>query len=133
MARSAGIETKRLLEAARRGTGDVTGSKVPFSTQVIAVTGVPEQLRESYNALVQVTVITRLPFLIRRQLLQHVAETCGVRIDTGQQHGATRRTHRGTMKIGETNSCIGQPIEIGGRNLATKTAKIRKGHVVNDN
>ena len=108
-------------------------AQVPFTGHVSVISAVAKHLSERYDLVIQVSFVTRFAFLLGRQHLGHVAETGDVIICTGHQHRASRRATHRSVEIAEPHTLLGQDIEVGCLNLASKTSNIRVAHIITHN
>jgi hypothetical protein len=55
-----------------------------------------------------------------------------MRVDAGQQHRTARGARRGGSEVGETHAGVGEPVEIGRRDLATEAAQVGQAEIIGD-
>lgn len=101
---------------------------VPFSGGVASVAGGPQSLGDREAPPIQITAIT-----IATAIFHHMADAGLVRIEPGEQRGASRAAPRGVVEMGETQPAFGQRVEIGGGNISAVTSEIGVADIVGEN
>ena len=118
------------LESARGGDLVRRLAQVPLADHVGVVAGIPEQLRQRGDAVVEVAFVPDGAPLVGRGPLVHVAQAVQVRVDAGQQRGSRGRAARVRVEVREAHAVLGQRVEVRGPDLAAERAHVGVPEVV---
>ena len=104
--------------------------QMPLATHVSVISAVTENFGESYDPLIQVPFVARLPLLFGRHQFEHVAKTGDVVVGTTHQHGASRRTAHRCVEIAESHALVGQAIKVRSPDLSPEATDVCVSHVI---
>lgn len=154
---TAGEEAENLVETAGVREAVLCHAEVPFARHERVVAGVPHDLAQGSDALVEHALVARttLKDLLARDRLCHLAETCEVVVGAGEEHLFRRTAERkvsalvtdciacethgtsGTacgrgVKRRKPYSFVRESIEVRRRNLSAKASNVREAEVIGE-
>ena len=98
---------------------------MPFAGEVGRVAGGFQNLGDRNAAPVEVSLVA-----LEAAVIHHVADTCLVGVETGQQRCAGGAAAPGIVELGQADSPGGEAVEIRGLDLAPIAADIAEAHVI---
>ena len=100
---------------------------MPFAAHVTAIAAGAQHFGDGGAVAIQIAAITLVT-----AIHHHVPHPGLVRIEPGQQRSPGGTTARGIVELGEANAVVGQRVDIGGLDLRTVTADVRKAEVIRE-
>jgi hypothetical protein len=94
------------------------------------VAGIPQQLRQRGDPVVEIALVADRTALIGRRPFIHVAKTVAMGIDATQQRCPRRGAARVGIEVREAHALAGEGIQIGRPDLAAESAHVGKSHVI---
>ena len=110
------------------GVGDfigLVGRDMPLAGDVCAVAGGLENFRDGHTFAVELALVLRESIIPH-----HVAYSCLVSVETGEQSGPGRAAAGGIVELCEAQSVAGEPVQIRGMNFPAIAADVGIAHVI---
>ena len=103
---------------------------MPLADHVGVVAGIPEQLRQRGDPVVEIALVADRAALVGRRPFVHVAETVAMGVYATQQRCPRRGAARICIEVCKAHALAGEGIQIGRPDFAAESAHVGIPHVI---